>query len=122
MSRREHHYYVYIVASRTHVIYCGMTNDLKRRVAQHKAGILPGFSESYNCNRLVWFEHYQYVSNAIEREKQIKGWTRAKKLSLIEELNPTWADLSEAWDERTADPSASLRSGRDDKGEGGDNR
>ena len=110
MSRREHHYYVYIVASRTHVLYGGMTNDLERRIAQHKSGSLPGFTETYNCNRLVLFERYQYVNNAIKREKQIKGWTRAKKLALIEEINPTWADLSEEWGKQTADPP--LRSGR----------
>jgi hypothetical protein len=63
----------------------------------------------------VWFEHYKYVWTALEREKQIKGWTRAKKIELIERTNPSWSDLSEAWHAATADPSTALRSGRDDK-------
>jgi putative endonuclease len=77
--------------------------------------MLPGFTQNFNCERLVWFERYQYVRNAIAREKQIKRWARAKKLALIEGMNPTWADLSEQWGKQTADPSAALRSGRDDK-------
>jgi putative endonuclease len=95
MSKREHHYYVYIVASRTHVLYCGMTNSVQRRIEEHRQGAIPGFTEIYQCNRLVWFERYQYVRNAIDREKQIKGWRSAKKIWLIEQTNPTWADLSD---------------------------
>jgi putative endonuclease len=95
MSKREHHYYVYIVASRTHVLYCGMTNSIQRRMEEHRQAAIPGFTEIYQCNRLVWFERYQYVRNAIDREKQIKGWRRAKKIWLIEQTNPTWADLSD---------------------------
>jgi putative endonuclease len=106
MGKREHHYYVYIVASRTHVLYCGITNNLKRRVTEHRDGAIPGFTETYQCNRLVWFEHYQYVGNALDREKQIKSWRRAKKIWLIEQMNPTWADLSEAWTKETAGPYA----------------
>ena len=98
VDQRDHHYYVYIIASRTRVLYCGMTNDLQVRVAQHKSGTVPGFTDTFNCNRLVWFERYQYVRSAIAREKQIKGWTRAKKLALINEMNSSWADLSEEWD------------------------
>ena len=120
MGRRDHHYFVYIVASRTHVLYCGMTNSLSRRVQEHRDGMFGGFTADYQCNRLVWFEQYQYVNNAISREKQIKRWARAKKIKLIEEINPTWADLSEGWGKETADPSTTLRSGRDDKGERGD--
>ncbi len=102
MSRKEHRYYVYIVANRTRVIYCGMTDNLERRVAEHKSGAHSGFTESYNCNRLVWYERYQYVYNAINREKQIKRWTRAKKLTLIGEMNSAWVDLSEEWDPQFA--------------------
>jgi putative endonuclease len=116
MAKRDHHYYVYIVASRTHVLYCGITNSIRRRTGEHKDGLFPGFTAAYQCNRLVWFEQYQYVNNALAREKQIKGWVRAKKINLIEETNPTWADLSEVRTRETADPSAPLRSGRDDKG------
>jgi putative endonuclease len=116
MSKRDHHYYVYIVASRTHIVYCGITNSIQRRMEEHKDAVFPGFTATYQCNRLVWFEQYQYVNNALAREKQIKRWVRAKKIRLIEETNPTWCDLSEAWTKKTADPSATLRSGRDDKG------
>jgi putative endonuclease len=115
MSKRDHHYYVYIVASRTHILYCGMTNSIERRAWEHKEAGVRGFTATYQCNRLVWFEHYQYVYNAIDREKQIKRWGRAKKIWLIEQTNPTWSDLSEAWRKETADLSTSLRFGRDDK-------
>ncbi len=112
MSKREHHYYVYIVASRTRVLYCGVTNSVARRVEEHRLGSIPGFTAKYRCERLVWFEHYQYVYNALNREKEIKRWTRAKKIELIEQTNPSRADLSEAWTIKTSDPSAPLR---DDK-------
>jgi len=97
MNSKEHHYYVYLMASRTRVLYCGMTNDLRRRTIQHNDGTLPGFTTTYRCERLVWYEHYRYVYNAIEREKQIKSWTRAKKILLIEDKKPSWSVLSEAW-------------------------
>jgi putative endonuclease len=115
MSKRDHHYFVYIVASRTHVLYCGMTNSIERRVEEHRRSAVPGFTYTYQCDRLVCFERYQYVRNAINREKQIKGWRRSKKIWLIEQENPTWADLSEEWRQETADPTTTLRSGRDDK-------
>jgi putative endonuclease len=115
MGKREHHYYVYIIASRTRVLYCGMTNSIARRTDEHRADSIPGFTANYQCHRLVWFEHYRYVHHAIDREKQIKRWNRAKKIHLIEETNPSWADLSGQWTVETADPSATLRSGRDDK-------
>jgi putative endonuclease len=94
---KDHHYYVYIVASRTRVLYCGMTNSIQRRIEEHRSGSIPGFSQRYNCQRLVWFEHFNYVTNAIDREKEIKGWSRDKKLALIQEKNPSWSDLSEDW-------------------------
>jgi putative endonuclease len=74
-----------------------MTNSIRRPVEEHREASIPGFSANYRSNRLVWFEHYTYVYNAIDREKQIKRWRREKKLWLIEKENPTWADLSEAW-------------------------
>jgi putative endonuclease len=92
-----------------------LQNSVARRAEEHRLGRIPGFTAKYKCHRLVWFEHYKYVYNALEREKQIKGWTRAKKIELIEQLNPSWADLSESWRIETAGPSTSLRSGRDDK-------
>jgi putative endonuclease len=94
---REHHYYTYIVASRTHVLYIGITNNLERRVWEHKAGTYPGFTSKYRCHRLVWFESYVSVPLAIAREKQLKNWSRSKKITLIEKQNPTWTDLSDGW-------------------------
>jgi len=94
---RQYHYYVYIVASRTHVIYTGITNNLRRRVWEHRDGVFPGFTSTYRCRRLVWFESYVTVTLAIAWEKQLKKWARAKKIVLIERENPTWADLSEGW-------------------------
>lgn len=94
---REHTYYTYIVASRTHVLYIGVTSNIEARMVQHKTKKFEGFTADYNCNRLVWYERYGEVHAAIAREKRLKGWTRAKKLTLIEKLNPTWIDLSEDW-------------------------
>ncbi len=110
MTERDHHYYVYIVASRTHVLYVGVTNNIRRRVEQHRTGDTAGFTATYQCHRLVWFESYKYVYNALNREKQVKRWGRAKKIWLIERTNPTWADLSEDWRNETADLSTPLRS------------
>jgi putative endonuclease len=88
-----------------------MTNDLERRVVEHKEGRIPGFTAQYHCNRLVWYERYTSPGSAIAREKQLKGWRRSKKLALIEHENPTWIDLSEPWGrsflKETAGPSTS---------------
>ena len=92
-------YYVYVMASISRVLYVGMTNDLRRRVWEHKLGQTPGFTKRYNVNRLVYFVATNDVRVAIEREKQIKGWSRSKKIKLIEEGNPDWKDLSQDWDE-----------------------
>ena len=93
----ERTYFTYIVASRSHTLYIGMTGDLLRRIFEHKQKKYEGFSATYNCNRLVWFESFASPDGAIEREKQLKGWIRAKKIALIEKSNPTWNDLSEGW-------------------------
>ena len=90
---REHNYCVYIMASRTRVLYIGMTNNPERRVYEHKSDLIDGFSKQYRCHRLVYIESYDRVENAIAREKQLKRWNRAKKIFLIERLNPTWEDL-----------------------------
>lgn len=111
---RRHSYFVYLIASRTHVLYIGVTNNLKRRVWEHKTAAYPGFTAKYRCHRLVWFESYVSIDLAIQREKQLKKWSRSKKITLVERENPTWADMSEGWYE-TAGPSTALRSGRDDK-------
>ena len=94
---REHVYYVYIMSSRSGVLYIGITNDLPFRVQQHKAGAVEGFTKKYKCHRLVYYERYGYVRTAIGREKQLKGWTRSRKIALIESVNPRWQDLSESW-------------------------
>lgn len=90
-------YYVYILTNRSRTLYAGVTNDLTRRVYEHKQKLLPGFTEKYNISRLVYFEETSDVRDAIAREKQIKGWTRAKKIALIESINPEWKDLSDGW-------------------------
>ena len=92
-----HPYYVYIMSSETGTLYIGMTNELRRRVHQHKNKVVDSFTGKYDVNRLVYFETYGDVLQAIAREKQIKGWTRRKKLALIESQNPTWRDLSDDW-------------------------
>jgi putative endonuclease len=93
----EGSYFTYVVASRSHTLYVGMTSVLRQRVFEHNAGTFKGFSSRYNCNRLVWFEIYDEALKAINREKQLKGWRREKKIALIEKANPTWQDLSEGW-------------------------
>ena len=92
-------YYVYILTnSNKNVLYTGVTNDLKRRVYEHKHHLDKGsFTARYNVENLVYYEVTSSVESAIEREKQIKGWSRAKKLALIESQNPQWQDLSEGW-------------------------
>ena len=87
-------YFVYIMASYRRVLYIGVTNNLERRVYEHKHGLLPGFTSKYRVNRLVYFEETPDVRAALEREKQIKGWLRSKKIALIEAANPDWRELS----------------------------
>jgi putative endonuclease len=90
-------FYTYILASRSRVIYTGVTNDLARRVYEHKKKLVQGFTSKYNVNQLVYYEEYNHPEEAILREKQIKGWLRIKKIKLIEDMNPDWKDLSEGW-------------------------
>lgn len=87
--------WVYLVGSKSGTLYTGMRNSLDRRVRQHKAGEIEGFAAKYGCNRLLYYESFDDPRNAIIREKQIKGWTRAKKIALIETVNPRWQDLAE---------------------------
>ena len=82
-------------ASRT--LYIGVTNDLVRRVMEHKAGKIKGFTSKYNIKKLVYFEEGDDINSAIYREKELKGWKREKKIALIESLNPDWHDLSDDW-------------------------
>ena len=97
-------YYVYIMASRSRVLYTGVTNDLARRVHEHKRGLIPGFASKYRVTRLVYSEEFLDVHDAIAREKQIKGWVRARKVRLIEEHNPTWEDRAGLWFQRPHTP------------------
>ena len=92
-----YHFYVYIMSSPSRTLYIGMTNDLARRVYEHKHKLVAGFTARYNVNELVHFEETSDVHAAIAREKQIKGWTRAKKIALIEATNPHLQDLSAEW-------------------------
>ena len=89
-------YYVYLLTNKKNgVIYTGITNNLYRRLIEHKAGIASDFTERYGLDKLVYYEVSNYVLNAIAREKQIKSWRRSKKIELIESINPDWLDLSE---------------------------
>ena len=122
---RDRRFFVYIMASRSHNLYIGVTNDLGRRVREHKSHEIEGFTQRYNVDRLVWFGEYDDIRRAIRREKQLKGWVREKKIRLIESANPMWQDLSEEWGKpiqllggepqilrlRSAAFAASLRSG-----------
>lgn len=85
------------MASSSRVLYIGVTNNLERRIMQHKEGQLDGFTRRYRCHRLVWFERFSWIGQAIAREKELKGWLRARKIELIQHSNPTWIDLSEEW-------------------------
>ena len=95
---RERRYYIYLLANwNNRVIYTGVTNDLERRVYEHKHKLVQGFTEKYNVNKLVYFEESKCVASALAREKEIKKWRREKKNSLVLSMNPEWKDLSEDW-------------------------
>ena len=87
-------YYIYIMRNRTRTLYTGVTNDILRRVEEHRNGKGGAFTAKYKIKRLVHFEHFEYIGDAIAREKEIKGWVRRKKIALIEMENPNWTDLS----------------------------
>ena len=93
----EGSYFTCIMASRSRTLYTGVTGDLQKRVFEHKWKEHDGFTARYNCDRLVWFERHQDVQRAIAREKELKGWRRAKKIALIESANAAWVDLSHDW-------------------------
>ena len=90
-------YCVYIMTNKSGTLYTGVTNNIYRRVYEHKHKLVPGFTERYNIDRLVYLEITNDVYAALTREKQIKGWLREKKIALIESRNPDWKDLSENW-------------------------
>jgi putative endonuclease len=89
--------YVYILGSKQGVLYIGVTSNLDGRVFEHRNGIKSGFASKYQCHRLIYFEEYQYMTSAIAREKELKGWRREKKLALVSSMNPEMRDLAEGW-------------------------
>jgi putative endonuclease len=94
---RKKVYYVYIMGSKSGTLYVGITSDIKKRVYEHKNHLLPGFTDKYNIEKLLYFETIRDAPSAINREKQIKPWRREKKVALIDSINPEWNDLSENW-------------------------
>jgi len=93
-----YNYYVYIMASESGTLYIGVTNNLERRVSEHKQNLVPGFTKKYNCKKLVFYENFSDINQAIAREKSLKGITRVKKQNLIKTVNLPWKDLSEQWE------------------------
>ena len=92
---RDHNYFVYIVTNKNKtVLYIGVTNDLQRRIFEHENGLIPEFTQKYNCHLLIYYEHFQNINDAIEREKEIKKWRREKKENLINEFNKDWLFLN----------------------------
>src|SRR5882757_8038865 len=106
---KERQYYAYIVCSRSGTLYIGMTNSIYCRALQHKSGEIEGFVSKYHCDRLVYYESFDDVRKAIDREKQLKGWSRAKKIALIESKNPRWEDLAEKWGAQMAFAGESIK-------------
>ncbi len=97
--RDERRYFVYIMTNPSKTLYTGITNSIRRRVREHKLKLTRGFAAKYNITRLAYFETFEDVRNAIEREKQIKAWARSKRVAVIESTNPKWDDLSREWDQ-----------------------
>lgn len=94
----QHNYCVYIITNKiNNVFYIGVTSNLQERILKHKEKVFSGFSSRYNCNKLVYFEEYQWIHDAIAREKQLKAGSRQNKINIIVANNPSWEDLSAAW-------------------------
>ncbi|MDA0176007.1 MULTISPECIES: GIY-YIG nuclease family protein [Mesoflavibacter] len=98
MFKTQHQYYLYIISNKHNsTLYIGVTNDLERRMFEHKNKLVEGFSSKYGLDKLIYFEIYQYVNDAIKREKNMKKWKRQWKINLVEKDNPNWEDLSKDW-------------------------
>jgi putative endonuclease len=93
----QNNYYVYIMSSFKKILYIGVTNDLARRISEHKQELVGGFTKKYKCKKLVYYEWFTNIKDAIAREKVLKGWLRTKKINLIETNNINWKDLSDEW-------------------------
>lgn len=92
---KDHNYFVYIVTNKNKtVLYIGVTGDLQNRILEHENGLIPGFTKRYNCHYLIFYEHYQNINEAIDREKELKKWRRAKKVQLISTFNNDWKFLN----------------------------
>ncbi|MBV8055402.1 MAG: GIY-YIG nuclease family protein [Deltaproteobacteria bacterium] len=109
-------YFAYIMSSLSRTLYTGVTNDLERRVFEHKEGRPGSFTARYNVNRLVYFEEFGDINQAITRENAIKSMTRRRKIELIESMNPDWQDLSQDWQEQDAE-SGTAACGRPERSE-----
>ncbi|WP_299111610.1 GIY-YIG nuclease family protein [uncultured Winogradskyella sp.] len=98
MYKTIHQYYLYILTNKKNgTLYIGITNDLERRIFEHKNKLIEGFTKRYDLTQLVYFESYQYINDAIKREKNMKKWKRQWKINLIEEENSGWKDLAKDW-------------------------
>jgi putative endonuclease len=92
---------VYILTNKHRTtLYIGITNNVQRRLYQHRYGEVEGFAKRYRLNRLVWLEHFRNVNDAIPCEKKLKGWRRSRKIALVERTNPRWLDLSDDWEQQ----------------------
>jgi putative endonuclease len=100
--------YVYIMTNKSRTLYVGVTSELERRVYEHKHKLIKGFTSKYNITKLVWYETFPTIEQAIEGEKRLKGWLRSKKIALIESSNHNWEDMSQHWYEPEM-PSAPRR-------------
>jgi putative endonuclease len=89
--------YVYILGNKGGMLYVGVTSNLERRILEHKTKVVPGYTSKFSIDRLLYFDTFHHMADALAAEKQIKGWVRKKKLALIEEANPSFKDLSEGW-------------------------
>jgi len=118
LMREPRIYFVYIMTNRSQTLYTGVTNNLIRRVREHKSGIGSQFTSKYRMDRLVYFERFEDVRNAIEREKQIKSWHRLRKMDFIVSMNPAWRDLSVEWLERNPFQPDAAAVARRERGEG----
>jgi len=103
-------YYVYLLTNRSGTLYTGVTNDLQRRMYEHKNKLVEGFTKRYNIDMLVYYEVTDDINGALNREKQIKAWRRSKRVALIESTNPQWRDMSDGWFSPAPPPDSSLRS------------